>query len=447
MAAGIALLFIVIGFASSGLPGGLIMLGLVGLLVALVAAVRGRLPGIASRKVAGGVAGVAALLLVVGTATAPPTDTSTASSESQAEAEAEAAEAEARRAEQREREAEEAEEAAIRAAEESLAAADESPVPEGAGEPGQLSDADAGAAVGGAAPTTALAALAAIEVKGRAPRTGYDRDLFGSGWLDTDGNGCDTRNDILERDLTGETFKPGTRNCVVLTGTLADPYSGRTIAFQRGQDTSSDVQIDHVVALSDAWQKGAQQMSDGQRRQFANDPLNLLAVDGPLNMQKGDGDAATWLPPNRSYRCAYVARQVAVKATYPLWMTQAEKNAIATVLSACPNEPLPAGVVVAVPERETPPPPAPQDDAPVVVVPAPRPAPQAAPAPPPAPRPAPAPAPRPAPAPALPPPPSGGVYYQNCDAVRAAGAAPIRPGDPGWQQKFDRDKDGIGCDK
>ncbi|WP_347059656.1 DUF1524 domain-containing protein [Blastococcus sp. HT6-30] len=447
VAAGFALLLVIVGLASSGLSGGLVMLGLVGLLVALVAAVRGRLPGIASRKVAGGVAGVAVLLLVVGTATAAPTDTSTASSESQAEAEAEAeeAEAEARRAEAREREAEKAEEAAIRAAEESLAAAEESPVPEGAGEPGQLSDGAADVAVGGAAPTTALAALAAIEVKGRAPRTGYDRDLFGSGWLDTDRNGCDTRNDMLKRDLTGETFKPGTRNCVVLTGSLADPYSARTIPFQRGQDTSSDVQIDHVVALSDAWQKGAQQMSEAQRRQFANDPLNLLAVDGPLNMQKGDGDAATWLPPNKGYRCAYVARQVAVKATYPLWMTQAEKNAIATVLSACPNEPLPAGIVVNVPERETAPPPPPP-----AVVPAPRPAPAPAPRPAPVvPVPAPAPAPRPAPAPAPPPPPPpapSGTYFKNCTAARDAGAAPVRVGDPGYGTHLDRDGDGIGCE-
>src|SRR4051794_11932773 len=126
--------------------------------------------------------------------------------------------------------------------------------------------------------TTALAALAAVEVKGRAPRTGYERDNFGSGWVDTDRNGCDTRNDVLARDLSNETFKPGTRNCVVLTGTLADPYSGRSIAFQRGQGTSDDVQIDHVVALSDAWQKGAQAMDGGRRTAFANDPLNLLAV-------------------------------------------------------------------------------------------------------------------------------------------------------------------------
>ncbi len=182
----------------------------------------------------------------------------------------------------------------------------------------------------------------------------------------------------------------------MLTGSLADPYSGKTIKFQRGQDTSSAVQIDHVVALSDAWQKGAQQMSEQQWRQFANDPLNLLAVDGPLNMQKGDGDAATWLPPVRGYRCEYVARQVAVKATYELWMTQAEKNAIATILSSCPNQPLPAGVVVQVPERQAPPPPppAPQERSPVPV-PVPVPAPVPAPAPIPVPAPAPAPAPPP----------------------------------------------------
>ncbi|WP_245852533.1 HNH endonuclease family protein [Blastococcus aggregatus] len=395
------------------------MIGLIGLIVGLVAVARGRLPGIGSRKVAGGVAAAAVGLMIVGTVASPPTPTDTTSAASEAARETADREAEAReraadqKAEAERAEAEAAEEAEIRAAEESLVAAEERVVPEGSGEPGQLPDQAVEQAVAGAGQTTALAALAAIEVKGRAPRTGYDRDLFGSGWVDTDRNGCDTRNDILKRDLTAETFKPGTQNCVVLTGTLADPYSPKTIAFQRGQTTSDDVQIDHVVALSDAWQKGAQQLPEDRRRAFANDPLNLLAVDGPLNMQKGDGDAATWLPPNKSYRCAYVARQVAVKATYDLWMTQAERNAIATVLSACPNEPLPAGVVVDVPERQspTPPPPvaqpAPRDQPPVVVVP-PRPAPRAVPAPPPAPRPAPLPPPpvtRPAPLPPPPPPP------------------------------------------
>ncbi|WP_455834079.1 HNH endonuclease family protein [Pseudarthrobacter siccitolerans] len=181
----------------------------------------------------------------------------------------------------------------------------------------------------------ALEQLESISVKGRAPKIGYSRDEFGPAWADTDRNGCDTRNDILARDLTDETFKPGTNNCVVFTGNLADKYTGTTITFTRGQDTSSDVQIDHIVALSDAWQKGAQQLNADQRKELANDPLNLMAADGPTNGAKGDKDAATWLPPNKAFRCEYVARQTAVKAKYRLWVTKAEHDAIAMILQAC----------------------------------------------------------------------------------------------------------------
>jgi hypothetical protein len=181
----------------------------------------------------------------------------------------------------------------------------------------------------------AVQSLATIPVKGRAPKTGYSREEFGPAWADVDHNGCDTRNDILARDLTGETFKPDTGNCVVATGTLADKYTGTTIHFVRGNTTSSAVQIDHIVALSDAWQKGAQQLSPEQRRQLANDPLNLMAADGPTNGAKGDSDAATWQPPNRAFRCEYAARQTAVKAKYQLWVTQAEHDAIADILAAC----------------------------------------------------------------------------------------------------------------
>ncbi|ACL39713.1 conserved hypothetical protein [Pseudarthrobacter chlorophenolicus A6] len=181
----------------------------------------------------------------------------------------------------------------------------------------------------------ALVQLGDIPVKGRAPKTGYSRDEFGPAWADTDRNGCDTRNDILARDLTGETFKAGTNNCVVMTGTLADRYTGTSITFVRGQATSSAVQIDHIVPLSDAWQKGAQQLSGDQRRELANDPLNLMAADGPTNGAKGDKDAATWLPPNRAFRCEYVARQTAVKAKYDLWVTRAEHDAIAGILQGC----------------------------------------------------------------------------------------------------------------
>ncbi|KQQ80999.1 HNH endonuclease family protein [Arthrobacter sp. Leaf137] len=193
--------------------------------------------------------------------------------------------------------------------------------------------ADAPAPAGDVA--NALVQLESIPVKGRAPKTGYMRDEFGPAWADVDRNGCDTRNDILARDLTNETFKPGTNNCVVMTGTLADKYTGTTITFTRGQDTSSDVQIDHIVALSDAWEKGAQQLNADQRKEVANDPLNLMAANGPTNSAKGDKDAATWLPPNRAFRCEYVSKQVAVKAKYNLWVTQAEYDATTSILKAC----------------------------------------------------------------------------------------------------------------
>jgi len=177
--------------------------------------------------------------------------------------------------------------------------------------------------------------------KGRAAKTGYTRDQFGPAWADVDRNGCDTRNDILKRDLTNEVFQEKTDLCVVLSGTLVDPYSGETINFVRGIATSSEVQIDHVVALSNAWQTGAFKLTADQRKALANDPLNLLAVKGKLNSQKGDGDAATWLPPLKSYRCDYVSRQIAVKIKYKLWFTAPEKEAMVRILKTCPEKALP----------------------------------------------------------------------------------------------------------
>jgi hypothetical protein len=275
------------------------------------------------------------------------------------------------------------------------------PTPEPAPQdPAPVADA---AVVAAGQPQTALATAALLPVKGRAPKTGYDRNLYGQAWKDVDRNGCDTRNDVLRRDLVDQVLKDGTHGCVVASGTLPDPYSGKAIGFVRGQDTSSAVQIDHVVALSDSWQKGAQQWDTAKREAFANDPMNLLAVDGPLNNQKGDGDTATWLPPNKAYRCAYVARQVGVKYTYGLWVTQAERDAMLGVLATCPREPLPTGAAV---------PPASAPDAPV------------------------APA-----APAV----SG--PFASCTEAWAAGAAPVHVGDPGYAPKLDRDGDGIGCEK
>ena len=182
---------------------------------------------------------------------------------------------------------------------------------------------------------SALATLNKLPVKGRAPKTGYSREQFPH-WKDPDRNGCDSRNDILKRDLTNVVFKSGTNNCKVISGTLLDPYSNKLIAFDINK-SSSTIDIDHVVALSNAWQTGAFQLTLLERTNFANDPLNLLAVDFKLNRQKGDGDAATWLPPYKSYRCTYVARQVVVKAKYKLWVTAPEKTAIANLLTACIN--------------------------------------------------------------------------------------------------------------
>ena len=180
---------------------------------------------------------------------------------------------------------------------------------------------------------SALTALNKLPVKGRAPKTGYSREQFPH-WKDPDKNGCDSRNDILKRDLTKVIFKEGTNNCKVIAGTLLDPYSNKLIDFDISK-SSSTIDIDHVVALSNAWQTGAFQLTLDQRTNFANDPLNLLAVDFKLNRQKGDGDAATWLPPYKSYRCTYVARQVAVKTKYKLWVTAPEKGAISNLLTAC----------------------------------------------------------------------------------------------------------------
>jgi hypothetical protein len=188
---------------------------------------------------------------------------------------------------------------------------------------------------------TASSALSTLAVKGRAPKTGYDRDALFGGWADPDGNGCDARNDVLARDLTNKVFGTGRDKCLVLSGTLIDPYSGKKIDFTRGQGTSALVPIDHVVAVSDAWQKGAFKWDAVTRVQFYNDPLNLKATQQSLNSQKRDGDAATWLPPLKSYRCAYVAQQIAVKAKYAIWVTKAEKEAMARILTACPKQVLP----------------------------------------------------------------------------------------------------------
>lgn len=187
---------------------------------------------------------------------------------------------------------------------------------------------------------SAARTLATLEVAGRGPKTGYSRAQFGQAWSDDvrvagGHNGCDTRNDMLRLDLSRTQLKPGTRGCVVLSGRLLDPYTGRVLEFRRG---SSVVDVDHLVPLMDAWQKGARGWDEQTRRDFANDPTNLLVVSATANRSKGSGDAATWLPANKSYRCEYAVGQVRVKAKYRLSVTAAEKSALSRILNTC-NEP------------------------------------------------------------------------------------------------------------
>jgi hypothetical protein len=249
---------------------------------------------------------------------------------------------------------------------------------------------------------TALAAVSKLVVKGRGPLTGYSRDEFGDGWVDVNHNGCDTRDDLLHVDLRTETLRPGTHGCVVTSGTLSDPYTATSISYVRGAGASVD--IDHVVALGDAWQKGAARWSTAKRVGFANDPLNLLAVSASANRQKGDADAATWLPPNKRFRCAYVARQVAVKLKYGLAATVAEQAAMRRVLDSCPALPLPGNgaIPVSLVTRTTK-----------------------------------ARARR-----------SGVRSFANCSAARAAGVAPIRRGTKLYaaNRGLDRDGDGVACE-
>ena len=252
------------------------------------------------------------------------------------------------------------------------------------------------APIGSDEASEALRILNTLPVKGRAPKTGYSRAQFGDAWSDIDHNGCDTRNDILNRDLTAKQHK-NSRGCVVISGILNDPYTGKVINFMRGKDTSEQVQIDHVVALSDAWQSGAQEISAQERLQLANDPENLLAVDGPANQQKSDSDAATWLPANASFRCSYVARQIRVKAKYHLWVKPAEKEAMINVLTPCAGA---AAKPAPVPQVDTPP------------------------------------AQNPAPA----------LAFQTCADARAAGYRNMHRGAPGYSDHLDGDGDGIACE-
>lgn len=180
-----------------------------------------------------------------------------------------------------------------------------------------------------ASDSQALLAAQALVERGRSASTNYSRDAFGSAWKDVDRNGCDTRNDVLGRDFSTAIYKAGTNDCKVIGGTWTDPYSNESYTFT---EQPSEAQIDHVVALSNAWQMGADLWTDQMRTEFANDPLNLIVTVASLNRQKSDSNAASWLPPYKPGRCDFIARQVAVKTKWQLFVTSSEKSAMLGIL-------------------------------------------------------------------------------------------------------------------
>ena len=247
-----------------------------------------------------------------------------------------------------------------------------------------------------AAPTVSTAAEALDRLAVRAPteRVGYSRAMFGSYRAAVD--------QVRARDIGGR-------------ASFTDPYTGSAT-------TAKGAEADHVVSLADAWDSGASRWEPARRDELARDPLNLLMTAGPVNGSKSDQTAATWLPFG-GYRCGFVARQITVKHRYRLSVTVPEASAMRRVLASCPGEPLtPAtvahGRVVAAPAPSKAPNPAPK----VTRAPKPRAATHE-----------PAPAPR-------------AVSYANCAEARAAGAAPIHRGEPGYTRKLDRDGDGIACE-
>lgn len=201
----------------------------------------------------------------------------------------------------------------------------------------------------GAAPASAAqgelasSALQDLAIKAAASTNGYDRDKFGNGWTDTDGNGCDTRNDTLAHDLVNETFDPGS-DCEVATGTLRyEPYLGiKNFKFVADGSYEQGLDTEHIVALGNAWTTGAKGWSKAKRVKFANDPLELMMTNNSENRSKGSDAANEWLPKNTAYRCGYVATQIRIKGEYGLWVTPAEHDAMDAVLDTCPTQRIPA---------------------------------------------------------------------------------------------------------
>lgn len=183
--------------------------------------------------------------------------------------------------------------------------------------------------------TQSLKDLSSLKVKAKSYSVSYKRSAFGEAWLDVDKNDCDTRNDILHRDLFQQVTSFSKGPCVIESGKLLDPYTNKTISFTRGLTSSQAVQIDHIVSLANAWHTGAYLLSESKRVELANDPIELLATSAKANSSKSDLDASQWLPENKSFYCSYASLTIAVKKKYQLWVTKSEKSSLQNLLKYC----------------------------------------------------------------------------------------------------------------
>ncbi|MCH9666772.1 MAG: HNH endonuclease family protein [Actinomycetia bacterium] len=181
------------------------------------------------------------------------------------------------------------------------------------------------------------------EIPARERRYDYRRDAFGKSWTDDTTapggyNGCDTRNDILDRDLYDKTYV-SIKRCpnAVGTGTLLDPFTNKVVPFTRGNRVGAAVQIDHLVPLALAWDLGAWDWTEERRIRFANDPANLLAVDGPTNQDKGDQEPADWMPPNAAFHCQYAMQFIAVLRGYGLPVDARSAAVLRDAAQTCPS--------------------------------------------------------------------------------------------------------------
>ncbi|GGY14124.1 HNH endonuclease family protein [Streptomyces djakartensis] len=172
---------------------------------------------------------------------------------------------------------------------------------------------------------TARSYLATLTVAAE-NRTGYNRDLFPH-WITQSGT-CNTREVVLKRDGTNVVQDS---SCAATSGSWYSPYDGATWS------AASDVDIDHLVPLAEAWDSGAGSWTTSRRQSFANDLTRpqLIAVTDDVNQAKGDQDPATWMPSRTTYRCTYVRAWVQVKYYYDLSVDQAEKSALQTHLANC----------------------------------------------------------------------------------------------------------------